>query len=69
MIVHGMSIGIRNILLIQLVIVLMVPDHAVLVRQELIRIWKSINAPLLRKKETRKKGSRFWEIDMTAFEP
>ena len=62
-------IGIRNILLVHLLLlVLMVPAHMVLVRQELHRLWRTINAPFLRK-EAAKKGSRFWEIDMTNFEP
>lgn len=63
------TIGIRNILLVQFLIIIMAPDQAVYVQQEMIRIWRSINAPFLHGKETRKKGSRFWEIDMTKFEP
>lgn len=61
------AIGIRNILLVQLLIV-MVPGHAVLVCRELLKIWKSINAARP-KKEPRKKQNKFWEIDLTKFEP
>lgn len=61
--------GIRNVLLVQLLILIMVPEYAVHIRQEMIRIWRSINAPFLQRIKARKKGSSFWEIDMTKFEP
>jgi len=40
-------------------------------QQELLRIWKTLNAPLLRKKPVKPnhKSGKFWEIDMTDFEP
>jgi hypothetical protein len=69
MVPHELTIGIRNILLMQLMIIAALPGHLFLFRRELVRIWRSINAPFLQKKETRRKGSRFWEIDMTKFEP
>ncbi len=68
MVPDNFIIGIRNILLIQLVLALATPAYAIEVRRELLRVWRSINAPFLRKKEASKKGS-FWEIDMTKFEP
>lgn len=63
-------ITIRNILLVQLVMVSvsLAPERAVLVRQEFLKIWKSLNAPFLPKK-TDKGREKFWEIDMTKFEP
>jgi hypothetical protein len=66
---HDLIIGIRNILLLQLVMIVMMPGHLLLVRQELIKIWKSINTPFYQKRATPKKRSKFWEIDMTKFEP
>lgn len=66
---HDLIIGIRNIMLVQLGMIVMMPGHLLLVRQKLIRIWKSINAPFHQKRETPKKRSKFWEIDMTKFEP
>lgn len=69
MVPHEFTIGIRNILLVQFLLIAAFPGHAALFRLQLIRIWRSINAPFLWKKETRRKRSRFWEIDMTKFEP
>jgi hypothetical protein len=63
------TIVIRNILLVQLLMITALPGHTSVFRLQLIRIWRSINAPFLQKKNTRRKGSRFWEIDMTKFEP
>jgi hypothetical protein len=62
-------IGIRNIVLMQMAMIVLVPGHLLLVRQELLRIWRSINSPFLHKREDRKKTNRFWEIDMSDFEP
>jgi hypothetical protein len=48
----------------------LLPDHAaVAVHQHLLRAWRSLHAPFLGKKRPSRKGSRFWEIDMTKFEP
>lgn len=68
MLSHELILGIRNILLMQLVLLLMMPSFALEVRRELRRVWRSVNAPFLRKKTMPKKGS-FWEIDLTKFEP
>jgi hypothetical protein len=60
----------RNILLLQLLTLVVARDSACLVRQKLSRIWKSFTALLRSKKPAAggKKG-KFWEIDMTKFEP
>lgn len=63
-----LTLEIRNILLIQLLLVLMLPGYAVLACSRLISIWKSIKAPFP-KEETSKKRNKFREIDMTKFEP
>lgn len=66
---HDAVLAIRNILLLQLMVIALVPGHVALVRQELLKIWKRINEPFSFKKTTDKKKNRFWEIDMTKFEP
>jgi hypothetical protein len=64
------SIVIRNILLLQLLTVVVVPGYALQIHQKLLRIWKSLNTPVLPKKPAVKaKKEKFWEIDMTKFEP
>ncbi len=64
-----LDIALRNALLLHFLVILMLPDHAaVAVHRDLQRAWRWIQAPLLEKKPF-KKGSRFWEIDMTKFEP
>jgi hypothetical protein len=64
------SVVIRNILFLQLLTLVMIPGYALQLRQKLLRIWKSLNTPVLPKKPTGKtKKERFWEIDMTKFEP
>jgi hypothetical protein len=64
------SIVIRNILLLQFLTLIVVPGYALQIHQKLLKIWKSLNTPMLPKKPTGKaKKERFWEIDMTKFEP
>jgi len=71
MLASDIIIVIRNILLIQLLLIVTAPALAIQVRRELLKIWKLINTPVLPKENAlsnKKKGS-FWEIDMTRFEP
>jgi hypothetical protein len=64
------SMVIRNILLLQLLTIFVVPDYAFQVHQKLMKIWRSLNTPVLTKKPSDKgKKEKFWEIDMTKFEP
>ncbi len=63
-----LTIVMRNMLLAQVLVMFMVPGHALLVHQELLRIWKSIHTSG-RKKEITKKRNKFFEIDFTKFEP
>ncbi len=64
------GIGIRNILLVQMLMVVLVPGYALQVRRELVKIWKTLKTPILQKKTSSlKKGGKFWEIDLTKFEP
>jgi hypothetical protein len=63
-------IGIRNILFMHLMILATVPERTVRLHHELVKIWKTLKTPILPKKTGPvKKGSKFWEIDMTKFEP
>lgn len=64
------GIGIRNLLLAQMLMIVLVPGYALQVRQELAKLWKTLKTPVLPKKADRlKKAGRFWEIDLTKFEP
>ena len=65
-------IDIRNILIIQMVMIFAVPADAFRVCKELMKIWKALITPVELPKQkalsNKKKGS-FWEVDMTKFEP
>jgi hypothetical protein len=63
------SMVIRNILLLQLLTIFVVPDFAFQVHQKLLKIWRSLDTPVLAKKPADKEKKKFWEIDMTKFEP
>ncbi len=62
------TIGIRNVLLVHLLVVVLAPDYALQVQQELSKIWKTVRTVLIIRR-SRPQRSRFWEIDMTKFEP
>ena len=64
-------IELRNILLVQLLMGLTLAGNAPRLQQELLRIWKTLKAPLLSKKPIKPnhKSGKFWEIDMSDFEP
>jgi hypothetical protein len=65
-----LALTLRNALLLQLLVILMLPDHAaVAVHRHMQRAWRRIQAPLLEKRQPPRNGSRFWEIDLTKFEP
>ncbi len=67
MFASNLAIGLRNILLVQLFVVLLAPGYAVQVHLELLKIWRTLRtAFVIRRPRPR---SRFWEIDMTQFEP
>jgi hypothetical protein len=59
---------IRNILLLQLLTMVVVPEYAFQSHRKLLRVWKSIMKPFSHK-VTADKKDKFWEIDMTKFEP
>ena len=69
--IDEITITLRNILALTLFTVVIMNDHSLLVRQELLKIWKTLNTPLLPEKPSRTnhKSNSFWEIDMTDFEP
>ncbi len=68
---HDIDIALaaRNIVFLECLLILMLPDHAVAsAHRNLRKAWRSIQVPRVWMKPN-KKGSRFWEIDMTKFEP
>ncbi len=64
-------IAFRNMLLVQLLMALAFAGNSPRIQQELLRIWKTLSTPLLSKKPIKPnhKSGKFWEIDMTDFEP
>jgi hypothetical protein len=69
--VDTVTLTLRNILFFQLLAVSVLAGSAPAVQQELLKIWKTLNTPLLptRSSRTNHKSNKFWEIDMTKFEP
>jgi hypothetical protein len=67
------AINLRNILLFQLLVVIAFARavNAPVIHQELLRIWKKLKTPFLPIKSTMTNhaSNKFWEIDMTKFEP
>ncbi len=66
---YEVSFNMRNILLLQLLTLFVARDSACLVRQKLSRTWKSLTSLLSKKTAADGKKGKFWEIDMTKFEP
>jgi hypothetical protein len=66
-----LTINLRNILLFQLIVALAFADNAPVVHHELCRIWRRLQAPflLIKSNKTNHPSNKFWEIDMTKFEP
>lgn len=64
-------LALRNLLLLQLLISLTLAGNSPKLQQELLRIWKTLNAPLnwMKPAKPNHKSGKFWEIDMTDFEP
>ena len=67
----SIMIAFRNVLLVQLLMALTLAGNSPRLQQKLLRIWKTLNAPFLWKKPAKPnhKSGKFWEIDMTDFEP
>lgn len=65
------SIMIRNLLLAHVLVILSLAGNMPVVQQELLRIWRTLKTPLFQKRpaKTNHRSGRFWEIDMTKFEP
>ncbi len=62
------AILLRNILLLQLLTIAIVPDYAFGIQKKIAKLWKSITTPLNHRTIPNKRG-KFWEIDMSKFEP
>ena len=65
------TLALRNTLLLALMTFLLLAGNVPVFQQELLKIWKTLNTPLLPKRPagTNHKSNKFWEIDMTKFEP
>ncbi len=68
MIEHEFMLGVRNILLVNLLAVAMAPDAILRLHRRLIRKWKALRARISITLSSPGR-SKFWEIDMTKFEP
>ncbi len=66
---NEISFSMRNILLLHLVTLVVVKYSAFQLCQKLLNIWKSLTAMLARKPSNQGKRGKFWEVDMTKFEP
>ncbi len=67
---NELSFGIRNILLLQLLTLVVVRESAFQFCQKLLKVWKSLRARFLsREHSSQGKKGKFWEVDMTKFEP
>lgn len=62
-----------NVLFFQLLLALAYANavNALVIHYDLLRIWKTLKAPFLPLKSTKTNhiSNKFWEIDMTKFEP
>jgi hypothetical protein len=62
-----------NVLFFQLLVALAYAnaENALVMHHDLLRIWKMLKAPFLPLKPTKTNhmSNKFWEIDMTKFEP
>jgi len=66
----ALMIFIRNILFISLAIALTDSVKPVLVHHDLLKLLNALKTRLsLKKSAARKEHGKFWEIDMTKFEP
>jgi hypothetical protein len=63
-----LAIGLRNLLMLQLLVAVLAPERVIALNRNITRIWRSFLAPL-RARKCRPAGKSFWEIDMTKFEP
>lgn len=61
----------RNIILAHMLFLIATSGSMVIGQQELIKIWHKLKSPLMmiKSKKTNHKTNKFWEIDMTKFEP
>ncbi len=65
---HELMLGVRNILLASFIIAAVVPEGTLLLRRQLARIWTILRTRLAVRK-SKARSEKFWEIDMTKFEP
>ncbi len=65
---HEFMLGIRNILFVHIMAVVAAPEAALRLRTQLIRTWKALRAGISFRLSNPRRN-KFWEIDMTKFEP
>ncbi len=65
---HDFMLGVRNILLVNLLAVAMAPDATQRLHRRLIRKWKALRERISIMLSSPRRN-KFWEIDMTKFEP
>ena len=64
------TLNFRNILAFQLLVMLVLAGNETVVQQELSTLWKRLTILLHPKPaKTNHRSDKFWEIDMTKFEP
>ncbi len=66
---NEISFIMRNILLLHLLTLVVVKDSAFQLCQKLLNVWKSFKALFASKPSNKGKREKFWEVDMTKFEP
>jgi len=62
-------ITLRNIMLLCIFMTINAAVNMPQLQQELLKLWKNLKTPRLPKKPASQKSDKFWEIDMTKFEP
>jgi hypothetical protein len=65
---NELLLGIRNLLLVHLMIAASIPEQTARLQYGVLRMWKTLTTrPVSKRSNSRTK--KFWEIDMTKFEP
>ena len=65
----GLALSLRNIFLAHLLVLTAAPEQYLRMRRGLVKLWKTLKAPLFPAQARPQKKSSFQEIDMTRFEP
>ncbi len=65
------TLAMRNVLILSLIMLAVSSNnHFPALEREILKIWKTLNKPVFKKPvKTNHCSNKFWEIDMTKFEP